>query len=116
MINGAVFWDHLHHSITFLQPFSDFIHQIEVDCLSLGCSYVGIMHLDAHTPILHAAHVAAYLLDPMFAQVRKTCIGLPVVPDEHEHMVRDLIKRVGGRAAAVEFEQLRLEGYANHLK
>ena len=127
------------------------LHQIEVDCPSLGRSYVGITQLDPHvrastdrwqsepdlaeyadqvlktwerrvkgygqvTPILQAAHVAAYLLDPMFAQVRKTCIGLPVVPDEHEHMVRDLIRRVGGRAAAVEFEQLRLKKHANHLK
>ena len=151
MINDAVFWDHLHHSITFLQPFSDFIHQIEANCPSLGRSYVGIMQLDAHvrastdrwqsepdlaeyadqvlktwerrvkgdgqvTPILQAAHVAAYLLDPMFVQVRKTSIGLPVVPDEHEQMVNDLIKRVGGRVTAVEFEQLRLEGYADHLK
>ena len=151
MIDDAVFWDHLQPSITFLQPFSDFIHQIEADCPSLGRNYVGIMQLDAHvrvstdrwksehdlaeyadqvlktwvrrvkgdgqvTPILQAAHVAAYLLDPMFAQVRKTSIGLPVVPDEHEQMVRDLIKRVGGYVAAVEFEQLRLEGYADHLK
>lgn len=35
-IADAVFWDHLRHSITFLQPFSDFIHQIEADCTSLG--------------------------------------------------------------------------------
>ena len=68
------------------------------------------------TPILQAAHVAAYLLDPMYAQVRKTSIGLPVVLDEHEQLARDLIKRVGGRAAAGECEQLRLEGYADHLK
>ena len=86
------------------------IHQIEADCASLGRSYVGIMQLDAHTPTLHGARVAAYLLDPMSAQVQKTSIGLPVVPDKHEQMVCDLIKRVGGRAAAVEFEQLRLEG------
>ena len=72
---------------------------------------------DGHvTPFFQAAHVVVYLLDHMYAQVRKTSIGLHVVPDEHEQLARDLIKRVGGRAAAVEFEQLPLEGYTDHLK
>ena len=52
----------------------------------------------------------------MSAEVRKTSIGLPVLPDEHEQMARDLIKRVGSHAAAAEFEQLRLEGYADYLR
>lgn len=68
------------------------------------------------TPILQAAHAAAYLLDPMYAQVQKTGVDLPVVPQEHEQMARDLVKRVGGAAAAREFEQLLLEGYADELK
>ena len=72
---------------------------------------------DGHvTPLLQAAHVAVYLIDPMYAQVRKTSIGLHVVPDEHEQLARDLIKLVGVRAAAVEFEQLPLKGYTDHLK
>ena len=151
VLNDSVFWDHLQHSISFLQPFSDFIHQIEADCPSLGRSYVGIMQLDAHvrastqrwqgkpdlaedadqvlktwerrvtgdgqvTPLLQAAHVAAYLLDPMYAHVQRTSFDLPVVPREHHKMARDLVTRVGGHAAAKEFEQLLLEGYADDLR
>ena len=150
-IADDVFWDHLHHSIAFLQPFSEFIHQIEADCPSLGRSYVSIMQLDAHvrasterwrrepdraeeagqvlstwerrvtgdgqvTPILQAAHAAAYLLDPMYAQVQRTRVDLPAVPLEHEQMAREFVKRVGGEGAAREFEQLLLEGYAVELR
>jgi hypothetical protein len=44
------------------------------------------------TPILQAAHVAAYLLDPAYATVDKDCVSLPEIPAEHEH---DLVKPVG---------------------
>ena len=69
------------------------------------------------TPIFQAAHVAAHLLDPMYAQGWNTPIAicLPVVPEEHEQMARDLIKRVGSHEAAAKFEQVRLEGYADYL-
>jgi hypothetical protein len=150
-VTDAVFWENLRHSIAFLQPFSDFVHQIEADCPSLGRSYEGIMQLDEHvrasteswkskpafqadaeqvletwerrlkgngqvTPILQAAHVAAYLLDPAYATVDKDCVSLPEIPAEHEQMARDLVKRVGGAAAAREFEQLLLGGYAGELR
>ena len=62
------------------------------------------------TPLLQAAHVAAYLLDPMYAQVQRTSVDLPVVPWEHHKMARDLFMRVGGHDATKEFEQLLLEG------
>jgi hypothetical protein len=150
-VTDAALWENLRHSIAFLQPFSDFVHQIEADCPSLGRSYKGIMQLDEHmrasterwkskpalkadadrvletwerrlegngqvTPILQAAHVAAYLLDPMYATVEKVDVSLPEVPAEHEQMARDLVKRVGGAAAAREFEQLLLGGYTDELR
>jgi hypothetical protein len=68
------------------------------------------------TPILQAAHVAAFLLDPAYATVDKDCASLPEMPAEHEQMSRDLLNRVGGAAAAREFEQLLLGGYADELK
>jgi hypothetical protein len=68
------------------------------------------------TPILQAEHVAAYLLDPMFATVGRTRVSVPEVPAEHEQMARDLVKRVGGAAAAKEFELLLLAGYADELR
>jgi hypothetical protein len=127
---------------------SDFVHQIDADCPSLGRSYEGIMQLHEHvrasterwksnppdqvletweqrlkgngqvTRILQAAHVAAYkyLVDPAYATVDKDCVSLPEIPAEHEQMARDLVKRVGGAAAAREFEQLLLGGYAGELR
>jgi hypothetical protein len=130
---------------------SDFIHQIEADCPSLGRSYEGIMQLDEHVrasterwkskhafqadadqvletweqclkgngqvmPILQAAHVAAYLLDPAYATVDKNCVSLPEIPAEHEQMPRDLVKHVGRAAAVKEFEQLLLGGYADEQR
>jgi hypothetical protein len=38
----------LHHATRFLQPFSDFIHQIEAHWPSLGRCYEGLMVLDRH--------------------------------------------------------------------
>jgi hypothetical protein len=43
-------------------------------------------------------------------------VSLPEIPAEHEQMSRDLLKRVGGAAAAREFEQLLLGGYADELR
>jgi hypothetical protein len=115
-LTDASFWAKLNHSISFLKPFSDFIHQIEADCPSLGRSYAGIMDLEKHlraatrrwqsdlllvadadtalntwecrregcnsrTPVLQAAHVAANPLDPTHADVDKTCVAPPEVPE-----------------------------------
>jgi hypothetical protein len=66
--------------------------------------------------ILQAAHVAAYLLDPAYATVDKDWVSLPEIPAEHEQMARDLVRRVGRAAAAREFEQLLLGGYAEELR
>jgi hypothetical protein len=38
----------LQHVINLLQPFSDFIHQIEADRPALGRCYAGLMKLDEH--------------------------------------------------------------------
>jgi hypothetical protein len=43
-----MFWVNLQHVINLLQPFSDFIHQIEADRPALGRCYAGLMKLDEH--------------------------------------------------------------------
>jgi hypothetical protein len=47
-VEDSIFWSNLEHAITFLQPFSDFIHQIEADRPALGRCYEGLMVLDKH--------------------------------------------------------------------
>ena len=42
------FWLLLQMACSFLQPFSDFIHQIEADKPALGRAYEGLMALDEH--------------------------------------------------------------------
>jgi hypothetical protein len=42
------FWLNLQTSLAFLQPFSDFIHQIEADRPGLGRCYEGLMTIDKH--------------------------------------------------------------------
>jgi hypothetical protein len=68
------------------------------------------------TPILQAAHVAAYLLDPAYATVDKDCVSLPEIPAEHKHMARDLVKRVGRAPAARKFDQLLQGGHVDELR
>jgi hypothetical protein len=48
IVQNAVFWDHLNTTTSFLQPFSDMIHQIEADRPALRRCYVGLMQLDKH--------------------------------------------------------------------
>jgi hypothetical protein len=48
IVEDSIFWSNLEHAITFLQPFSDFIHQIEADRPALGRCYEGLMVLDKH--------------------------------------------------------------------
>jgi hypothetical protein len=48
VIQDYTFWSQLTLGISFLQPFSDFIHQIEADRPALGRCYQGLYHLDKH--------------------------------------------------------------------
>jgi hypothetical protein len=56
------------------------------------------------------------LLDHAYATAETDCVSLPEIPAEHEQMARDLVKRVRRAAAAREFEQLLLGGYADELR
>jgi hypothetical protein len=47
-IETKEFWVDLQAAITFLSPFSDFIHQIEADRPALGRCYEGILIIDDH--------------------------------------------------------------------
>jgi hypothetical protein len=48
VLERADFWRLLSLAISFLQPFSDFIHQIEADRPALARTYEGLMTLDGH--------------------------------------------------------------------
>jgi hypothetical protein len=48
VIQDCTFWSQLQLGISFLQPFSDFIHQIEADRPALGRCYQGLQQLDKH--------------------------------------------------------------------
>jgi hypothetical protein len=48
LVDYSEFWAQLNDAVRFLQPFSDFIHQIEADRPALGRCYHGLMLLDAH--------------------------------------------------------------------
>jgi hypothetical protein len=48
VLQRADFWRLLKLAISFLQPFSDFIHQIEADRPALARTYDGLMTLDGH--------------------------------------------------------------------
>jgi hypothetical protein len=143
-------WANLHHATRFLQPFSDFIHQIEADQPLLGRCYEGLMVLHRHVHasikkwsthpvlksegkrvlmtwerrlqnehdnkvqvLLNPSHIAAYLLDPLYAASATVGDGMqmPIVPEKHEKLARELIQRVGGVAASVQFDELSMAGY-----
>jgi hypothetical protein len=153
MFSNATFWKHLNHAIDFLQPFNDYIHQIEADRPALGRVYEGLMQLDAHVartmnkwkeipelaescdialrtwerrlcnkhsstvqPLLQAPHTAAYLLDPLYADVQSEGeVNVPKVAVENEQAAKNLIRRVGGMNALRQFTTLLLEGYSGSM-
>jgi hypothetical protein len=63
--------------------------------------------------LLNPSHIAAYLLDPLYAA--SATVGdrmqMPIVPEKHEKLARELIQRVGGVAAAFLFDELSMAGY-----
>jgi hypothetical protein len=67
-------------------------------------------------PLLAPAHVATYLLDPLYADCKGSEPQLPRVSHEHEAMAKDLIQRVGGPVAVEQFTQLVLEGWVGPFK
>jgi hypothetical protein len=67
-------------------------------------------------PLLAPAHVATYLLDPLYAECKVSEPKLPRVSHEHEAMAKDLIQRVGGPVAVEQFPRLVLEGWVGPFK
>jgi hypothetical protein len=71
----------------------------------------------ARAPIMNAAYIAAYMLDPMFADVGEDGhFALPSVTLEHQIEASELVLRVGGRDAESSFELLVLSGWPDALK
>jgi hypothetical protein len=66
--------------------------------------------------LLQPAHVAAFLLDPLYAVVtpQKT-VTLPIVSSEHEEMAKDLIGRVGPAIAVQEVDCMSLRGWDGNV-
>ena len=48
VVEHSTFWDELKMAIDSLQPFSDYIHQVESDRPALGRCYQGLSALDKH--------------------------------------------------------------------
>jgi hypothetical protein len=152
IIGSHEFWRRLQCAIKFLQPFSDFIHQVEGDTAALRRVYYGLMKLDKHVhstmklwskdaemnndcdnvlrtwerrldgqhggkvaQLLFGDHVAAYLLDPLYAVTLDKAAQAPHVCDEHEDMAKATVKRIGGTKALREFEQFLLCGWNGSL-
>jgi hypothetical protein len=73
-------------------------------------------HGHAVQPLLAPAHVATYLLDPLYAACKGGEPQLPKVSHEHEAMAKALILRVGGPTAVEQFTKLVLEGWVGPFK
>jgi hypothetical protein len=48
LFSSCTFWDNLRRATAFLQPFNDYIHQIEADRPALARVYQGLVQLDRH--------------------------------------------------------------------
>jgi hypothetical protein len=73
-------------------------------------------HSSTVQPLLQAPHIAAYLLDPLYADVTSEhYVNLPSINPEHEQAAKNLIQRVGGIAAERQFTRLILEGYSGSM-
>jgi hypothetical protein len=70
-------------------------------------------HDDKVQALLNPSHIAAYLLDPLYAASATVGDGLQmsIVPEKHEMLARELIQRVGGVASAAQFDELSMAGY-----
>ncbi len=67
-------------------------------------------------PMLHPPHIAAYLLDPLYAKVSDTAALMPPeVSPAHEAAARKLVERVGGNNAAKQFVKFMLQGYKDGM-
>ena len=75
----------------------------------------GTEGIDAQ-PLLSPAHVAAYMLDPLFASCKEGDPQLPKVNVAHENMAKPLIRRLGGQVAVDQFNKLVLEGWTGPFK
>jgi hypothetical protein len=154
LFSSCTFWTNLGRATAFLQPFNDYIHQMEADRPALGRVYQGLVQLDRHVrsslqqweaaepeladsceialrtwerrlenkhssavqPLLQPAHVAAFMLDPLYADaVSEKEVNVPKVPARHEDMARKLIQRVGGAVASRQFTQLLLGGFSGSM-
>jgi hypothetical protein len=77
------------------------------NCNSTGCTV---------QPLLQPPHIAAYLLDPLYAELSAgPAPAPPTVATAHEAAARTLIERVGGRKAAKEFDKFMLQGYIDGM-
>jgi hypothetical protein len=67
-------------------------------------------------PLLQAAHVAACMLGPLYADIiSEKQVNVPKKPAQHEDMARKLIQRVGGAVASRQLTELLLGGYSGSM-
>jgi hypothetical protein len=155
LFSSCTFWANPSRATVFLQPFHDYIHQMEADRPALGRVYKGLFWLNRHVrsslqnweaadpeladsyeialrtwerrlekqhssavlPLLQSAHVAAYMLDPLYADaVREKEVNVPKVQARHEDMARKLIPRAGGAVASGQFAELVPGGYSVSMR
>jgi hypothetical protein len=79
------------------------------------CKEPGTEGSDVQT-LSSPAHVAAYMLDPLFCSCREGDPQLHTVSTVDEKMTNFLIQRVGGQAAVEQIMKLVLKGWAGPLK
>jgi putative intracellular protease/amidase len=73
-------------------------------------------HDDKVQVLLIPCHIAAYVSDPLYAASATVGDGvqMQIVPGRHEKVARKLIQRVGGAAAAGQFDEHgRLQRYTS---
>jgi hypothetical protein len=66
--------------------------------------------------VLQPAHVATFPLDLLYAVENDGNLDLPDVPEEHEKMAKEIVRRVGSEASAAQFQRLRLSGWNGSFK
>ena len=70
----------------------------------------------SRAPVLNAAYIAAYLLDPAFAQEKEGRMMLPESHKDYEKRVLEFIDRVGGIEAKEKLELLLLYGWLDAVQ
>ena len=70
----------------------------------------------SRAPVLNAAYIAAYLLDPAFAQEKEGRMMLPELHMDYEKDVLEFIDRVGGIEVKEKLELLLLYGWPDAVQ